>query len=272
MTDLKDLEALLPTVVAAVQDAGRTLLARYSPQARQDDGGALAAAIAANDAAVASRLRKALLAARPDAGWVEDEEEGGALPPGAWWVVDAAEGNVNHIHGRPGWGVTATLVEDGLPTLTAVALPMSGETYTAIRGGGAFAGGRALRVSRKAELGAAIVGTGQARPGEDAETLARMARSVGVMLGQALLVRMSVPATLELVEVAAGRMDGFWQFSQVRSGLAAGALLVQEAGGIVSDAHGRPWSFASEDFLAAAPGVHAAAAAALQPASDRRAA
>lgn len=272
MTDLKDLEALLPTVVAAVQDAGRTLLTRYSPEARQNDGEALLDAIAANDAAVTSRLRQALLAARPDAGWVEDEEEGGALPPGAWWVVDAAEGNVNHIHGRTGWSVTATLVEDDMPLLTAITLPMSGETYTAIRGAGAFADGKPLNVSRKAELGVAIVATGQARPGEDAATLARMTSSVGAMLGHALLVRMSVPATLELVDVAAGRMDGFWQFSQVRSGLAAGALLVREAGGVVSDTHGRPWSFASEDFLAVAPGIHAAAVAALQPASDRRAA
>jgi myo-inositol-1(or 4)-monophosphatase len=272
MTDPKDLEALLPTVVAAVQDAGRTLLMRYSPETRQDDAEALLAAIAANDAAVRLSLRPALLAARRDDGWVEDEEEGGALPPGAWWVVDAAEGNVNHIHGRTGWGVTATLVEDGLPLLTAVVLPTRGETYTAIRGAGAFVDGKPLNVSRKAELGVAIVATGQARPGEDAETLARMTGSVGTMLGQALLVRMSVPATLELVEVAAGRMDGFWQFSQVRSGLAAGALLMQEAGGIVSDTQGRPWTFASEDFLAAAPGVHAAAVAALQPASNRRAA
>jgi myo-inositol-1(or 4)-monophosphatase len=272
MTDLKDLEALLPSVVAAVQDAGRTLLARYSPDARQDDGEALLAAIAANDAAVSSRLRQALLAARPDAGWTEGEEEEGALASGAWWVVDAAEGNVNHIHGRPGWGVTATLVEDGLPLLTAVVLPMRGETYTAIRDAGAFARGKPLSVSRKAELGAAIVATGQARPGEDTETLARMTRSVGAMLGHALLVSMSVPATLELVEVAAGRMDGFWQFSQVRSGLAAGALLVQEAGGIVSDTQGRPWSFASEDFLAAAPGIHAGFVAALLPIADGRAA
>ncbi len=153
---------------------------------------------------------------------------------------------------------------------------MSGETYTAIRGGGAFVNGAALQVSRKTELGAAILGTGQARPGEDAETHARIGRSVTAMLGAALLVRMSAPATLELVEVAAGRMDGFWQHSQVRSGLAAGALLVQEAGGAVTDTHGQPWTFASEDFLAAAPGVHGAAVAALsgaeQSARDRKAA
>jgi myo-inositol-1(or 4)-monophosphatase len=274
MTDFLDLKTLLPTVVAAVEAAGHTLAARYSADARPDDGAALIEALTANDAAVTDALRQALLGARPGSGWVEDEEEGGELPAGEWWVVDAAEGNVNHVHGRADWGVTATLVKDGLPQLTAIVLPMRGETYTAIRGVGAFANGAALRVSRKTELGAAILGTGQARPGEGAETHARIGRSVTAMLDAALLVRMSVPATLELVEVAAGRMDGFWQHSQVRSGLAAGALLAREAGGAVTDTRGRPWTFASEDFLAAAPGVHGAAVAVLagaeHSAGDRR--
>ncbi len=123
MTDFPDLKALLPTVVAAVETAGHTLAARYSTDARPGDAAALLKAIAANDGAVTDDLRDALLAARPGSGWVEDEEEGGELPAGEWWVVDAAEGNVNHIHGRPGWGVTATLVRDDSPVLAAVVLP-----------------------------------------------------------------------------------------------------------------------------------------------------
>jgi len=276
MTDPTELKKVLTAAVAAVEAAGQTLLSRYSSDARPYDSATLLDALAANDAAVAEDLREALLSARPGSRWVEDEEEGGDLPNGEWWVVDPAEGNVNHIHGRADWGVTATLVQDGLPVLTAIALPMIGEIHTAIRGGGAFVNGTALRMSGKVGLGAAMVGTGQARPGEDPQTHARIGRSITRMLDEALLVRMSVPATLELVEVAAGRMDGFWQYSQVRTGLAAGALLVQEAGGIVTDTHGRPWTFASEDFLAAAPGVHPDIVARLsnieQPASDRRAA
>ncbi len=83
------------------------------------------------------------------------------------------------------------------------------------------------------------------------------------MLNAALVVRVSVPATLQLIQVAAGRMDVFWQYSQVRSGLLAGALLVEEAGGILTDIQGRPWSLTSKDFLASAPGLHAAAVNAL---------
>jgi myo-inositol-1(or 4)-monophosphatase len=75
---------------------------------------------------------------------------------------------------------------------------------------------------------------------------------------------MTVPATFELGLVAAGHIDAFWQHSDVRSGLAAGALLVSEAGGLVTDTRGRPWTLASADFLACAPGVHREAVAVLR--------
>ncbi len=256
-----DDQALLPAVVAAVQAAGRHMHGRFAPDLRPRPASRdkIVDAIRENDAASLGSLREALTRARPRAGWVEDELDGGALPPGEWWVVDAVEGNINHVQGMAEWGVTATLVRDNAPVLTAVDLPTAGHTYTAVRGGGAWLDGARLRPSAKTELGAALAGTGQARPGEDRETHRRIGQSVTAMLGSALTVRVSVPATLPLIHVAAGRIDVFWQHSQVRSGLLAGALLVAEAGGTVSDIHGFPWGLASTDFLAAAPGLHAAA-------------
>lgn len=251
--------SLIPAVVAALSAAGERLRARFSSEAQLVSREEIVAALQANDVASLEALRGPLSSARPNAGWVEDELETGVLPPGEWWVTDAVEGNINHIHGMGDWGVTATLVRDNEPVITVVHLPLTGETYTARKGGGAYQGTRRLRTSRKVALDAALVGTGQAKPGEDAETNRRMSLSVGAMLAHALVVRMSVPATLPLVHVACGRMDVFWQFSQVRSGLLAGALLVTEAGGIVTDTRGNPWSLASDDFLAAAPPLHAAA-------------
>jgi myo-inositol-1(or 4)-monophosphatase len=157
------------------------------------------------------------------------------------------------------WAVTAALVRDNVPVLAVVHVPLTGDTYTALRGGGAFLDGERLRASAKTDLRAALVGTGQARPGETEEALRRMGASVTGMLLDALVVRVSVPATMQLIHVAAGRMDTFWQFSDVRSGLLPGALLVAEAGGTVTDTRGEPWSLASADFLASAPGVHARA-------------
>ncbi|AHH98148.1 inositol monophosphatase [Kutzneria viridogrisea] len=250
---------LLPEVRAVVQAAGARLRERFTPGSRPGDLDAVLAALQANDEASLQVLRKGLLAARPGARWAEDELAGGPLPAGEWWVTDPVEGNINHVHGMTDWSVTATLVRDNEPVLTVVHLPLAGDTYTAVRGGGAFRNGTRLSTSAKTGLEAAFVGTGQAKPGEGAETFRRIGQSVTAMLDAALVGKMSVPATLLLIQVAAGRMDLFWQYSDVRSGLMAGALLVAEAGGVVTDTRGEPWTPASRDFLAAAPGVHPAA-------------
>ncbi|MFD3806904.1 inositol monophosphatase family protein [Streptomyces sp. NPDC058611] len=256
---------LMSDVTAAVKAAGATLLDRYTPHARGVSLDEVVEEIHANDDAVLHVLREPLLRAREGSRWAEDELAGGALPPGEWWVVDPAEGNINHVHGMDDWAVTATLVRDNQPVLTVVHLPLTGDTYTAAAGAGARLNGRSLKVSAKSDLGAALIGTGQAKPGEDKDTFRRIGDSVTAMLVNGLVVRVSVPATMQLIHVAAGRTDAFWQFSDVRSGLVAGALLVSEAGGTVTDLAGQPWSTASRDFLAAAPGVHAAALDILSP-------
>lgn len=250
--------ALLEGMTAAVTEAGTVLLERFSVENRVDDIGMLLAAIRENDTASISALRPALERLRPQAQWDDDEEGHGALGAGEWWVADAAEGNVNHIHGLPNWGVTATLVRDDAPVATVVFLPALGQTFTAVHGGGAFVNGTPIAVSNKSDLAAALVGTGQAKPGEAAQVRRDMSASIERMLDAALLVSVTVPATLQLLQVAAGHTDAFWQYGQIRSGLVAGALLVHEAGGAVTDTTGTPWTLASDDFVATTPGLSAA--------------
>lgn len=251
-------QSLLPALAAAVQEAGTAMVARQPARPEFRTRADVVAAIYANDDASLAVLKPRLSALRPLAGWVDDELESGLLPAGEWWVADPVEGNINHAHGLPDWGVTATLVRDNVPVLTAVHVPLVGETYTAVLGGGAWVNGRTLVPSAKVELVGAMVGTGQAAPGESAEVFDRIGTSVAAMLNHAMVLRVSVPATMQLIQVAAGRMDAFWQFSQVRSGLLAGALIVSESGGIVSDTRGRPWRLDSPDFLATTPGLHPA--------------
>lgn len=247
--------ALLDGLVDAVTKAGTVLLDRFSTASRVDDRDALLTAISDNDDASIAVLRPALERLRPEARWDDDEEGHGSLGTGEWWVADAAEGNVNHIHGGPNWGVTATLVRDDVPVVTAVFLPALGQTFTAVRGRGAFLDGSPITVSAKSDLTAALVGTGQAKPAEAPEVRRRLSGSVDRMLDAALLVSATVPATLQLVQVAAGHTDAFWQYGQVRSGLVAGALLVQEARGVVIDTTGAPWTLTSSDFVATTPGL-----------------
>ncbi|MEU0786655.1 inositol monophosphatase family protein [Streptomyces sp. NPDC006173] len=254
---------LLEQTAIAVGAASSVLRERFGGVVRYRTREELMRALAANDDAALDVLRPRLERLRPEARWVEEELAGGALPSGEWWVVDPAEGNVNHLNGLPEWGVTATLVRDNQPVLTAVHLPLTGETYTALAGGGAYLDGRPLHVSETTDLGLSLVATSQARPDEDEAITRRIGSSITAMLIDALVVRTSVPATLHLLNVAAGRIDAFWQFAGARADLLPGALLVAEAGGRISDAEGRPWTPASESLLAAAPGVHSAAVATL---------
>ena len=257
-----DVDLLAQTAIA-VRSAGSALRERFGDVVRYETRDDLLRTLAGNDDAALDVLRPRLGLLRPDARWVEDELQGGALPPGEWWVVDPAEGNINHLHGLPEWAVTATLVRENKPVLTVVHLPLTGQTYTALAGAGAHLDGRPLRVSETTSLGLSLVATSQARPDEAKAIVQRIGSSVTAMLLDALVVRMSVPATLHLLNVAAGRIDAFWQFAGARADLLPGALLVAEAGGRISDAEGRPWTPQSESFLAAAPGVQAEAVATL---------
>jgi myo-inositol-1(or 4)-monophosphatase len=248
----------LPAVVDAVRTAGAGLLEVYSPDARPRGRDDIDAAATRNEEVSTRLLRSALIAARPDARWVKDDQETTPLDTGAWWVIDAAEGSVNHIHGMPEWGVTATLIENHVPVLAAAYQPIGDHTWTAIRGAGARHNDLPLRISSKTELSWSIATTGQAEARQDT-TYRQIGDSITAMLGNAMLVRATVPSTFPLLMVAEGHAEVFWQYEPVLPGVALGALLVTEAGGIISDTDGQPWRPGSPTFLAAAPGVHAEA-------------
>ena len=250
-------QELLSTVTAAVREAGARLLRRYSTESRPRDMTELLAALQGNDTAVADVLRPVLAAALPGSNWEDDEHASGPMADGDWWVVDPVGGNVNTVHGMTDWNIGVSLVRDGRPTLAVLYSPLPDEMFTATAGGGAFLNGAPLHVSAKTDLTAALVGTGQAKPGRDAATAVRFGASVAAMMQQALYVRVSVPVGHQLAQVAAGRMDAHWQFHNVRSHIGP-VLIVREAGGVVTDLDGKPWDLTSDGYLAAAPGVHAA--------------
>ena len=251
-------DALLRRTVGAVTDAGQALLKSFSRDAGPKDFEQLLANIKQQEEMSAPILKGHLETALPNTHWDEDEFDGGDLPKGLWWITDAVEGNINLIQGMPEWCTTATLVVDGKALLTAVHDPLKQTTYAARLGAGAFGNGVRMHTSAKTDLKAALIGTGQAKPNEETETQRRMTESIRAMLQAGLVLHVSVPATLQLVEVAAGRRDVFWQASQVRSGLMAGGLLVSEASGLISDFKGQPWQLGSKDFLATARGLHTA--------------
>ncbi|MFD4642556.1 inositol monophosphatase family protein [Lentzea sp. NPDC058436] len=253
-----DTTALVPAVTAAVRRAGERMLKRYSPESRASSLAEIIDAVRANDAAVVDLLKPALAEIRPEARWLDDEHGSGPLPDGEWWLIDPVGGNMNAVHGMTDWNIGVSLVRDGRPVLAVVHFPLFDELFTATEGGGAFLNGVKLQVSDKTSLDGALAGTGQAQPGQGPEMADRVGASYAAMAKHALYVRISVPVTHQLAQVAAGRMDVHWQYDNVRAH-ASGVLLVLEAGGIVTDLDGKPWELTTREYLAAAPGVHAAA-------------
>lgn len=245
---MNDFHALLPQMTQIAQAAGDRLLDLYDPGSRPRDEGELFAAMQRNENVV-STLPDELRSLYPRAGYLADDFGDKTLPDGEWWVVDAVEGNVNHVHGIGEWCVTITLVADNSPVLAVVRQPVGDHTYTASLGHGAYLGTVPMHVSAKSDLAVAVALTGQAEHGQT-DTHERIARSVGEMLGHSLLVRASVPSTFPMLAVASGHADIFWQYRPVLHGVAAGLLLISEACGRVSRIDGTPWTTGSSDILA----------------------
>jgi myo-inositol-1(or 4)-monophosphatase len=246
------MERLLTEVTAAVHRAGKALLAEYTPSARPTDKGEMGRGGRHLDEVVTAILKPALSTIRPEARWVEEDQETRALPPGEWWAVDPIEGGVNFVHGMDQWSVTVALIRDNVPVLAVVYEPVPERTWTAVRGGGAFLNRQPLAVSGKKDVDAAIVTMTQPRTKNQ-----QFGAAVAALLDRVLLIRSTVPSTFPQLDLAAGHVDAYWQYECDLIGVAAGVLLVTEAGGVVTNLRGTTWQPGDTDILAAAPGVHA---------------
>ena len=186
------------------------------------------------------------------------------LPPGGLWIVDPLDGTVNYAHRYPTWGVSISLVIGGRVEVAVTHDPMRGDTYWAERGRGAWCDGRRLHVSTVAHLGEALLMTGfpnNREAGTDnnlAEFNAVMPRVHGV--------RRAGAAVLDLAHVADGRLEGYWEKHLRPWDWAAGWLLVEEAGGTVTDLGGHPWSLERGGLVATNGLLHAELLDALQAA------
>lgn len=243
---------MMEQLIVPVRQAGQELLRAYADSARPSTRSDLHRAGTRLEEIAVQVLRPALTEIRPGARWVDEDQEMTALPPGEWWAVDPVEGAVNFVHGMDQWAVTVALIRDNVPELAVVYQPVGERTWTAARGGGAFLNGRPLSVSAKQDLDAAIVTTTQPRTENR-----RFGGALTTVLDRALLVRATVPSTFPQLDVAEGHVDAYWQYECDLIGVAAGVLLITEAGGVVTDLHGQPWQPGSPDILAAAPGIHA---------------
>ena len=206
----------------------------------------------ASERHIVSRLRAAFPHHRIEAEEeVHDDASGHDEPR---WFLDPLDGTVNFVHGLPMFAVSLGLWSAGRPEVGVVHAPALGETFHGARGAGAHLGARRLRVSDTAHLGDAILATGfpyrrNELPHDNLENFRAFFYEVRGL-------RRMGSAAIDLAYTAAGRFDGFWELHLSPHDVAAGALLVREAGGVVTDADGGDEWLRGGHIVAAGPSLH----------------
>ena len=188
------------------------------------------------DHAAEEAILRILRAAYPGHGFLAEESAPEAAKADYLWVIDPLDGTTNFLHGFPQYAVSIGLLHKGVPQQAVVFDPNRNELFTATRGSGAFLNDRRLRVTRIDRLDGALIGTGF--PFRDLEQLDDYLRMFRNMTMATAGIRRPGAAALDLAWVAAGRIDGFWEIGLSPWDMAAGALLVREAGGLVGDLDG----------------------------------
>lgn len=188
------------------------------------------------DLASERHLVRCLREAYPTTAIEAEEEVRDEAGPGLRWFLDPLDGTVNFVHGLPCFAVSVALYRDREPLAGCVHLPRLGETFLGAQGAGAFLGSRRLQISRTDDLGQAVLATGfPYRRGElPNDNLGNAARLVRPVRG----LRRMGSAAVDLAYTAAGRLDGYWELHLAPHDVAAGALLILEAGGVVQDLRG----------------------------------
>jgi myo-inositol-1(or 4)-monophosphatase len=214
----------------------------------------------------AERILKAELSrARPGYGTLFEESGAEAGSDGHHrWIVDPLDGTTNFLHGIPHFAISIALERDGEILAGIIYEPVRDEMFWAEKGAGAYVNERRLRVSARRQLSEAVIGTGM--PFRSAEADRAYLATLGAVMTATSGVRRQGSATLDLAYVAAGRYDGFWEFGLSPWDIAAGMLLVREAGGYISDLSGGHDMMASGDVLAANDHLHLPLAALIREA------
>jgi myo-inositol-1(or 4)-monophosphatase len=178
------------------------------------------------------------------------------------WVVDPLDGTVNYAHGYPVWGVSLALTQRGQVALGVSYDPLRDEIYWGERGQGAWCNSEPLRVSNTARLRDALLATGFAYK---RATLSHTSRDqilgnnlaeFGAIMPHVQGVRRAGAAVLDLAHLAAGRLDAYWEIHLQPWDWAVGWLLVEEAGGLVTDLRGQPWSLDTNHLVASNGPLH----------------
>ncbi|MBK5935117.1 myo-inositol-1(or 4)-monophosphatase [Rhodovulum imhoffii] len=225
--------ANLNIMVKAARKAGRSLVKDFREvenlQVSMKGAGDF---VSRADMAAERILKEELLGARPTYGWLGEETgEDAGEDPTRRWIVDPLDGTTNFLHGLPHWAISIALEHKGEIVSGVVFDAAKDELFYAEKGAGAWMNDSRLRVSGRSRLNEAIFATGV--PFGAKRTLPATLRDLGRLMPECAGVRRWGSAALDLAYVAAGRYDGYWERELNAWDLAAGLILVREAGGLV---------------------------------------
>lgn len=237
-------------MIRAAQKAGRGLIRDFGEvENLQVSRKGPADFVSAADLKAEETLRQELTRARPRFGWIM--EEGGVIEgedKDRRWIVDPLDGTTNFLHGIPHFAISIALEQEGVPVAGVIYNPVSDELYWAEKGAGAFLNDRRLRVSSRKNLADALIGTGMPFMGRgDAPGFQR---ELAMIMPHVSGIRRMGAAALDLAYVAAGRFDGFWESGLNPWDVAAGIVLVQEAGGYATDIDGKSPALNADTLVA----------------------
>lgn len=178
------------------------------------------------------------------------------------WIIDPIDGTTNFLHGYPNFCISIALQQRGVVTQAVIYDPVRNDLFTASKGGGSYLNDKRIRVRNPDRINKALIGSGH---GAEPRDLAEYLRMYEVMAPRCHGIRASGSAALELANVAAGRIDGFFEKGLKIWDIAAGALLVREAGGIVGAFSGESADLNQGDIMAGGPKVFAGMVSLLKP-------
>lgn len=257
---------MLNVAVRAAREAGKIInrasldidLVRVAQKAANDF-------VTEVDRAAEQAIIDTLLKAYPQHGILGEETGSTQGNPDSefQWIIDPLDGTTNFIHGMPVYAVSIALVHKGVIQQGVVYDPTRDELFTASRGAGAFLNSRRIRVSTRTRLEDSLIGTGfPFRKGDDFDAYLDMFKQIAQ---RCVGLRRPGAAAIDLAYVAAGRYDGFFEFGLKPWDLAAGALLITEAGGLVGNFNGDADYLHRGEVVAATPRVFAQLVSILQP-------
>ena len=236
MSDTQEIRTLATRLA---KEAGAIQRERYETEFQVETKSESIDLVTEVDKACEALIIEGILGPRPDDAILAEEGGGEDHADAEWrWIVDPLDGTMNYAHGYPRFAVSIGIERVGVPTIGVVYDPLLDECFAATRGEGAELNGRRIQVSKEAELSRALLATGFAydvHRSED-DNVDHFAHFVKRARG----LRRDGSAALDLCYVAAGRFDGFWELKLHPWDVAAGNLIVDEAGGRTSDFHGAP--------------------------------